>query len=395
MAPAMEISIPTTSLSAGAKTYTQYDVALRLPLRSYTVQKRFSEFIDLHTALANETGTAPPFALPQKSWFTRTVTSPALTAQRRQGLEQYMQSINEAENTTWRTASAWRAFLNLPTSLDSAYSSSAAQLHGKLVSPAGGGAPISDSRIWLDCHKELKIYLHDARLFLAKRDQASTSQSQHENSAAAKRNLVRAGSMISALEEGLNTFSKASSEAQGSSALGDGELRRRRDLVDNAKQEKDGLESLLISMATSSGKDTNAAASEGEKTALIGGGTRRGRVLGGPVPETDRTRELDNTGVLQLQRQMMDEQNSSLERLQKIVARQREIGTSINTELEEQVAMLKLVDEDVDRQVSHSRLFWQAADLSQSGWQSQSGQEKDWENLMILTLKSKRALKAH
>lgn len=81
-----------------------------------------------------------------------------------------------------------------------------------------------------------------------------------------------------------------------------------------------------------------------------------GRVLGAPVPETDRTRELDNEGVLQLQKQMMNEQDQDVEQLSKGVARLKELGWAINGELEVQNSMLKLVDEDTDRYVFLTRL---------------------------------------
>ena len=54
-------------------------------------------------------------------------------------------------------------------------------------------------------------------------------------------------------------------------------------------------------------------------------------------------------GVLQLQKQRMEEQDLDVEELRKIVARQKELGVQINEELEIQNEMLKMVDEDVDR----------------------------------------------
>jgi regulator of vacuolar morphogenesis len=73
-------------------------------------------------------------------------------------------------------------------------------------------------------------------------------------------------------------------------------------------------------------------------------------VLGGPpAQETERTRELDNDGVLQLQKQMMHEQDMDVDDLAKVVRRMREMGIQINEELEEQSTMLDLVDHDVER----------------------------------------------
>ena len=65
--------------------------------------------------------------------------------------------------------------------------------------------------------------------------------------------------------------------------------------------------------------------------------------------ETAQTRELDNAGVLQLQKQLMADQDLDAQILGQAVGRQKELAVAIAAELEEQNEMLKLVDEDVDR----------------------------------------------
>lgn len=154
--------------------------------------------------------------------------------------------------------------------------------------------------------------------------------------------------MLGALEEGLKNLHNRSGWASGS-RLGDGELRRRKDLLASARKEKDGLENLLNAMATKSRLDS-AVATIQDKQSLIGSGpsgkTKPGRVLG---KETDQTRELDNQGVLQLQKQIMQDQDLNVDELRKIVARQKELGTAINEELQVQNEMLNLVDEDAER----------------------------------------------
>jgi regulator of vacuolar morphogenesis len=197
----------------------------------------------------------------------------------------------------------------------------------------------------------LKENLHDARLHLTRRDQATTPQKQHESSAQAKASLVKAGSTITALEEGLKNLSDKSSSSWGGNTLGEGEIRRRKDLLASAKKEKDGLENLHNAMVTKTKLDNAVAASMQDKTALMGSANKprsSGRVLG---RETDQTRELDNQGVLQLQKQTMEAQDRSAEELMKIVSRQKELGITINRELEIQNELLKLADEDTDRSV--------------------------------------------
>src|SRR5204863_5434115 len=145
--------------------------------------------------------------------------------------------------------------------------------------------------------------------------------------------LDRAETMLVALEEGLkNLRDKA---VWGESRLGEGELSRRKDLLANARKERDGLEYLLIAMTTKSKLD-NAVSLIQDKEALVGNKPKVGRILG---KETDKTRELDNPGVLQLQKQIMEDQDLGVEDLRKIVARQKELGIAIHNELQIQNEM--------------------------------------------------------
>jgi regulator of vacuolar morphogenesis len=164
--------------------------------------------------------------------------------------------------------------------------------------------------------------------------------------------------MLGALEEGLKHIqgdtgirSGWGMGTGGASQLGSGELRRRKDLLASARKEKDGLENLLNAMATKSKLDS-AVATMRDKERLIGRGPsgkpKPGRVLG---KETDQTRELDNEGVMQFQKQIMQNQDQSAEELLKILSRQKQLGVAINEELQIQKELLNQVDEDVDRLV--------------------------------------------
>lgn len=363
MSAPIEISIPNTSIADSPKPHTVYNITIRLPLRTLSVQKRYSDFLALHSSITIQAGgTPPPALLPQKSWFSRTVSNPQLTEERRKGLETYLQKINDGkEDSKWRDTSAWRTFLNLPHT-GSSKSSSASGLRSA-ISGAGSSLPITDPVVWLDHHRDLKSQLHEARLNITKRDQATTTQAQHECSAQAKKHLVKAGTMITSLDQSLKHLG---GDAWGSPAkLGEGELRRRRDLVASAKREKEGLENLLAAMITKSEVDKTVAEAQ-EKQTLVGGPNSSsnkapssgGRVLG---RETDRTRALDNEGVLQLQKQLMQEQDEDVMVLGQAVRRQRELGVAIQEELQVQNEMLGMLDEDVTRvegkiQVANKRI---------------------------------------
>ncbi|KAL5343349.1 hypothetical protein BJX70DRAFT_385515 [Aspergillus crustosus] len=373
MAPSLEISIPTTTTSTTSPPYTIYNMTLRLPLRSFAISKRYTDFTTFHNTLTTQTTTPPPLPLPPKSWLKNTVSNTDLRESRRQGLESYLRAINESDDPRWRNSPAWRAFLNLPSLGNtnkengngnaSGFSATSARLHAAATGPGllAGTEPITDPTLWLDCYRDMKSHLHDARLHLTRRDQETTPQRQHESSARAKSALVRAGTLITALDEGLAKRLSENSSSNGrhsspAPSLGDGEVRRRKDLLINARKEKDGLEDLLNAMAAKSRVD-NAVASIKDKEALVGaaaaaggGGGRKfaksGRVLG---KETERTRELDNQGVVQLQRDMIQEQDLDVQSLMKIVRRQKELGIQINEELEIQNEMLRMVDEDTTR----------------------------------------------
>ena len=353
MAPPAEISIPSTiSSNDGSKTFTLYNITLRLPLRSFVVQKRYSDFATLHTSLTTQVGAAPPTPLPGKSWFKSTVSSPELTENRRLGLETYLRAIAESPDRRWRDTSSWRAFLNLPSSSTANSAASAAGMAGA-SRHAGVGA--GDPTTWLDLHREMKSCLHEARLALSRRDGAADSNNSTavaEAGAAAKKSLVKGGTLVASLQEGLRVM-------QETGRLGDGELRRRRDMLSAGRMEREGLEKLCSSMPTGSSQSNGrggmagAFSAAGDRAFLLGGtssGTRAGgRVLGAPLQETERTRELDNEGVLIYQREQMQEQDMVVTGLGAIVRRQKEIGMMINKEVVQQTEMLGQLDDDAER----------------------------------------------
>ncbi|KAK5740897.1 hypothetical protein LTR17_004251 [Elasticomyces elasticus] len=358
MAPALHISIPSASTATpqDGKPYTQYHVTLQLPLRKQEVRKRYTDFVALNDALVSQTGQAPPAPIPAKSWFRRTVSNDALTEERRQALEKYLKSIVEADDARWRSSSAWRSFLNLPSG------TSTVNANGSLSSTSQKqDSGVSDPSQWLDVHRDLKSQIQTARQQLKQREGATTAQQQHSLSAEAKASLVRAATSIAQLDDGLRSIQAASKGDDagwgGSKKLGDGEIRRRRDLLGAARKEVEGLEAVLRSMATktssiSSTAQSGAVASTGDKAALWNGTSSArpsGRVLGGPLKETEGTRELDNGGVLQLQQQVMEEQNEDVMSLGKTVSKLKDMGIMINEELTIQNEMLGLLDQDTDR----------------------------------------------
>ncbi|KAF2150994.1 Phox-like protein [Myriangium duriaei CBS 260.36] len=355
MAPPLQISIPQTSTVGGSKSYTIYHISLTLPLRVHVLQKRYSDFTSLQALLVSQTGLPPPVPLPPKSWLRSTVSSAALTAERRAGLESYLRGIVDSDDPRWRQSSAWREFLSLPAQLTA--TNETAQ------------ADALDPQAWLALHRSVKTHIHTARLALRKRDAAGTAQEQHSASAEAKGEMVKAASGIARCEGALKGYSSADSGGWGSGEagqLGEGELRRRRDMLFAARKEVEGLETQLRSLSLSErgdggrGAGAAAVATQADKAALwagtstgdavASGQVRTGRVLGGgAAKETDKTRELDNAGVLMLQKDVMAEQEQDVMELGKAVSRMKEMGILINEELVVQNQMLGMLEQDVDR----------------------------------------------
>jgi regulator of vacuolar morphogenesis len=363
MAPALDISIPSASTATpdNAKPYTVYHVVLQLPLRRHEIRKRYTDFTNLHAALSSETGAAPPAPLPGKSWIRRTVGNDSLTEERRKGLEAYVKAILGSDDARWRSSSAWRQFLNLPSGA-SANMTNGSAVKSRRRSSAGG---IRDPNDWLDAHRELKTHIQNARQLLKQREAATTGKEQHAISADAKANLVRAAASITQLDDGLKSIADASRGDDagwgGSKKLGAGEIMRRRDLLSAARKEVEGLEGVLKSMATrsatensssSSSAGVGAAATNADKEGLWKGTSAAkpsSRVLGGPLKETERTRERDNEGVIQLQQTIMKEQDEDVMVLGKTVAKLKDMGILMEEELTVQNEMLGLVEGDVDR----------------------------------------------
>ena len=358
------LSVPNTTTGSDPKPYTIYNLAISTPLRTSILKKRYTDFVNLHSALTAAVGSPPPTPLPSKSWFSRTVNNPQLTEDRRKGLDAYVKSIEETNDARWRTASVWRQFLGFPSSASSGKEEGSK--NGEVMT-----APAMTANAWLDLHANLKTQLQEARTLLARREQATSTILQHESGAGAKKCLVKANTLILRLEDGLRGLQEGRSGDQ----LGEGEIRRRRDLLGRARKEREGLDGVLNAWVMRNSSPINSglgvAAPEGQKDQLFGGASSsyqskgmpgafptpaKGRVLGGPAKETDRTRERNNEGVLQLQRQLMQEQDMDVEELNKTVRKMKELGIAINEELVEQQPLLDILDQDVDRYVSNSPL---------------------------------------
>jgi regulator of vacuolar morphogenesis len=144
--------------------------------------------------------------------------------------------------------------------------------------------------------------------------------------------------------------------------VGDGEKRRREEVVENLKVERDNLRRMIDAgvrtardtSSTSAISNSSAGTMPGGSSALFSGMPHQpqpGRVFGRQQPpeETTETRPLDDRQLLQLQQTKMDNQDSQLGELSKVLLRQRKMGEEIHQEIGEQSEMLEDIDHEVGR----------------------------------------------
>ena len=334
--------MPAAYTTSDPKAFTLYDVAIKAPLRSFVVPKRYSDFVAFHKVIVAQAAATPPCALPPKHYFASTVNDAVLTEARRKGLEKYLEAINHCQDSSWRDTEAWRTFLHLPNNVSANIRSSQYNIAQSQLSVE------SDPALWLDAYRELKAKLCEARSLITSRAQAGESGIGQEASVTAKSILVQTANMLADLEKGL----RRQQDEWGKKRLGDGEVRRRRDLLAAAREEREDMLKLLSTMARKKELDDVVAdtRSRSKITASVKGqitpAVGKGRVLG---KETSKTRELDNSGVLQMQKQAMLEQDEDIDTIAGAVRRQKELAIQINEELALQTEMLSVLNEDVSR----------------------------------------------
>ncbi|KAA8913803.1 hypothetical protein TRICI_003111 [Trichomonascus ciferrii] len=186
----------------------------------------------------------------------------------------------------------------------------------------GGGKGMSDEHFGVD--SRAKDFIHRA--------------SQAGGAGADERKYtVMAGAKLKELENHL----------VGNHGLGDGEYRRRKDLLHQLSR---SLLSINKDSATADARPAQQAA--GTATASL---FNTKRVLGGGGgAETDRTRDLNNAELMLQQKDDMSEQDQVIQMLRSTIQRQRELGEQINEEI---VGQNQLLDElDADTHQFSSRL---------------------------------------
>lgn len=247
-----------------------------------------------------------------------------LIEERRIGLESYLRHILSHKNPIWRTSHAFLDFLAAPPVPSNASISP--------YRPTDRPSPLPPpptqtftSPLWLAEHSNLLDLSRSIRSSLSKRDallQSGNPSGGHIAHSQAKKDLTVLVERIGSLAIGLEDISKTE-------RVGEGELKRRNDLVVKLQDECVSLGRLIASarQPTAAGSSLSGGR-EGEdvgppsaqRAALLGAaaqGHRTVRTLGGPPAgvETEETRPLDGGGLMHLQQTKINQQDSMLTQL--------------------------------------------------------------------------------
>lgn len=273
----MSIRIPT-EIDIDGSTYYQIDI--KLPLRSYSIKKRYSDFEQLVDSLCHDLGINHkdfPYTLPGKriNWLNKY----NVIEERKTALAEFLNGM--INDRSLQNEREFISFLQLPKNFKFQ------------------DRPQVNNENWHELYRKVKSDLLD---------------------------LSKTGLNVIKLKEQIRkTIQPSITDLITSSATEDkAESQRRRDMISQ-------LQSKIDEMLMPQQQSTFS------------------RVLGGETKETEDTLPLNNQELLQHQVQIHQSQDQELEELRKIIARQRQIGETISTEVEEQNAMLDKFNEEVEQ----------------------------------------------
>lgn len=297
------ITIPSTTTSDGV---VYYQIYVKLPLRCYTLQRRYNEFEQLVAQLARDAGVNVedlPYQLPAKRWFQRSNVIEERKLELAKLLNRFIQDSQFQNNPLLLK------FLQLPINFQ--FNKQMFQKDDLNKSPLVDLSLIDDSN-WLEVYRNLKSNIQDVL--------------EHNSDKFKTRELINRN-----FQPGLQNLQ--TSLVKYAKKIEASEYDRRQTLL---KQLTHQVESLRM--------DNNKPSSYTD--AAFGSAKKAGRrVFGQPPPptevnETKDTIGLTNQELLQQQIQVHQTQDQEVEQLRRLIARQRELGELIHNEVEDQNNML-------------------------------------------------------
>ncbi|KAJ1992452.1 hypothetical protein GGI25_000123 [Coemansia spiralis] len=285
------VKIPTTETRTEPDTHTEYGLQVQGPVRSWTVWRRYNEFLTLANDLSREfPGVETPVPLPPKSltsWFAKipAFALPGLSdnsnvgqlefvEERRRALERYIQSMIMSEDDRWRTSKTLQKFLAPGTKGAKYLAGKNGMPNSASMSESEAGSINSDGSwitpaSWLNDQRDAEQLARDVRQSIVRRENALTRNEvsvSHQCLLQAKRQLTELGRTLKTLEQGLEMIK---------SSLTSGELLRRQDMLMRMNEEKGNLNRIVLGTGLVSGSS--------DRTTLLSGassGNSNARVIG-------------------------------------------------------------------------------------------------------------------
>ncbi|KAJ3217864.1 hypothetical protein HDU67_007150 [Dinochytrium kinnereticum] len=366
--PVTTIRIPRAEVRDNPSRHVVFQVSVTGPVRAWTVYRRYSEFESLNASwLTLFPHAPPPYPLPPKNIISifgfTTSSDPSKIEDRRRGLEQYLMAVLESRDDRWRKSTEWADFLGIPDTARRSFASEGGMFGmSRSNSSSMDGLGPGSGEDWMGEYRNLQNLCREIRAIAASRDRFSVSGDTVAAQSAiiqAKKALALLQSSITSLQEQLKESDRMLEKEKAKPTntripLTKGEIERRYDLILNIQNEYERLVKLFSHSLTSTSSDlrpTSAKATTSTTaTSVSPMSSRSGRRFGNTAAmETEVTRNLDNQGLLNLQKSTMNEQDETLEVLSKIVKRQQQIGLAIGQELDLQNQLLEDLDEGVSK----------------------------------------------
>ncbi|KAI8870650.1 hypothetical protein GQ42DRAFT_145636 [Ramicandelaber brevisporus] len=339
-----QISVPEYAVVSLPSKHVAYRIEVRESVRSWSVWRRYSEFDTLNAALTHS-------QLSSLIGFSSSF-DPTFLEERRLGLERYLSALFASPDSRWRAAPEWIKFLNIKHASVQAQSEKPAAASEANANSSNSQLVYSPESWMTDIH-EVKQMADAVRSALRQRDTAAArgeTTLSHQSRVQARKMLTVLGKRMADLDNGLNSLGVKSPYCP--TPLSNAEINRRRAMLTALVEERAVLTRLAVATTTA------GTASEASRqtpnmiprtTRAFGLNPVQQQLLQKHYEETEVTRKLDDKQMLQLQKQMFDNQDKSVERLRDVILRQKDIATTIGQELDIQNQLLREMEDDVDR----------------------------------------------
>ncbi|TID30338.1 hypothetical protein CANINC_001040 [Pichia inconspicua] len=292
--------------------YIVYDIDIRLSFqkfkfKEFKISKRFSDFIKFRKTLLNLGYSFVP-KLPSR-YTTIFKNKNTIIQERKEGLIIFSDYVlNDPE---LREIDEVLLFYRIPKS-----DINELKANNKVTEK---NSEIDSSTKWMEIYKRVKSNIQNARIRVN-----STN------------NLNEVESLVDSGESDLNSLKEY---LDHSIELSNEEIKRRNQLLNSLSTEISDIKN-MIKIIKPTSIESNESNNFYTKTSR--------RTFGKPV-ETDESKKLNNGDFLQIQKVEIQSQDERLQELHQIIARQKQLGITVNEELSIQNELLDGLDKHIDK----------------------------------------------